>query len=84
MTSSCFLPKAFFARASASGHRRHCLAEVFVAAGTQLVRLSRDLELLETVVVEGELVRIALSPDGGRLVGCLGGDTRTCLMYIRH
>ena len=55
--------------------------EVFVAAGTQLVRLSRDLELLETVVVEGELVRIALSPDGGRLVGCLGGDTRTCLVY---
>ena len=55
--------------------------EVFVAAGTQLVRLSRDLELLETVVVEGELVRIALSLDGGRLVGCLGGDTRTCLVY---
>ena len=55
--------------------------EVFVAAGTQLVRLSRDLELLETAVVEGELVRIALSPDGGRLVGCLGGDTRTCLVY---
>ena len=55
--------------------------EVFVAAGTELVRLSRDLELLETVVVEGELVRIALSPDGGRLVGCLGGDTRTCLVY---
>ena len=55
--------------------------EVFVAMGTQLVRLSRNLELLETVVVEGELVRIALSPDGGRLVGCLGGDTRTCLVY---
>ena len=55
--------------------------EVFVAAGTQLVRLSRDLELLETVLVEGELVRIALSPDGGRLVGCLGGDTRICLVY---
>ena len=55
--------------------------EVFVAMGTQLVRLSRDLELLETVVVEGELVRIALSPDGERLVGCLGGDTRTCLVY---
>ena len=55
--------------------------EVFVVAGTQLVRLSQDLELLETAVVEGELVRIALSPDGGRLVGCLGGDTRTCLVY---
>ena len=55
--------------------------EVFVAAGTQLVRLSQDLELLETAVVEGQLVRIALSPDGGRLVGCLGGDTRTCLVY---
>ena len=55
--------------------------EVFVAAGTQLVRLSQDLELLETAVVEGQLVRIALSPDGGRLVGCLGGDMRTCLVY---
>ena len=55
--------------------------EVFVAAGTELVRLSQDLELLETAVVEGELVRIALSPDGGRLVGCLGGDTRTCFVY---
>ena len=52
-----------------------------MAMGTQLVRLSRDLELLETVVFEGELVRIALSPDGGRLVGCIGGDTRTCLVY---
>ena len=55
--------------------------EVFVAMGTQLVRLSRDLELLGTVVLEGELLRIALSPDGGRLVGCLGEDTRTCFVY---
>ena len=55
--------------------------EVFIAAGTQLMRLSRDLDLLETAEVGGELARIALSPDGGRLVGCLAGDTRTCFVY---
>ena len=55
--------------------------EVFIAAGTQLLRLSRDLDLLETAEVGGELARIALSPDGGRLVGCLAGDTRTCFVY---
>ena len=55
--------------------------EVFIAAGTQLLRLSRDLDLLETAEVGGELARIGLSPDGGRLVGCLAGDTRTCFVY---
>ena len=55
--------------------------EVFIAAGTQLLRLSRDLDLLETAEIGGELARIALSPDGGRLVGCLAGDTRTCFVY---
>ena len=55
--------------------------EVFIAAGTRLLRLSRDLDLLETSEVGGELARIALSPDGGRLVGCLAGDTRTCFVY---
>ena len=55
--------------------------EVFIAAGTQLLRLSRDLNLLETAEVGGELARIALSPDGERLVGCLAGDTRTCFLY---
>ena len=55
--------------------------EVFIAAGTRLLRLSRDLDLLETAEVGGELARIALSPDGGRLVGCLAGDTRTCFVY---
>ena len=55
--------------------------EVFIAAGTRLLRLSRDLDLLETAEVGGELARISLSPDGGRLVGCLAGDTRTCLVY---
>ena len=55
--------------------------EVFIAAGTQLLRLSRDLDLLETAEVGGELARITLSPDGGRLVGCIAGDTRTCFVY---
>ena len=55
--------------------------EVFIVAGTQLLRLSSDLDLQESVAVSGELVRIALSPDGGRLVGCLGGESRTCLVY---
>ena len=55
--------------------------EVFIAAGTQLLRLSRDLDLLETAEVGGKLARIALSPDGGRLVGCLAGDKRTCFLY---
>ena len=41
------------------------------------------LEPRENVTVSGggELVRIALSPDGSTLVGCLGGDSRTCLVY---
>ena len=41
------------------------------------------LEPLENVTVSGggELVRLALSPDGSTLVGCLGGDSRTCLVY---
>ena len=55
--------------------------EVFIAAGTRLLRLSRDLDLLETAEVGGELAKIALSPDGGNLVGCLAGDTRTCFVY---
>ena len=57
--------------------------EVFVAAGSQLLRLNNSLHLLENVTVGGggELVVIALSPDGSRLVGCLGGDSRTCLVY---
>ena len=54
--------------------------EVFVAAGSQLLRLSDSLVRIENVTVGGELVRIALSPDGSRLVGCLR-DNRTCLVY---
>ena len=55
--------------------------EVFIATSSQLLRLSRGLDLLETANVSGELVRMALSPDGSRLVGCLGGDSRTCLVF---
>ena len=57
--------------------------EVFIAAGSQLLRLNNSLHLLENVTVSGggELVVIALSPDGSRLVGCLRGDSRTCLVY---
>ena len=43
------------------------------------------LEPRENVTVSGgedlEFVRLALSPDGSTLVGCLGGDSRTCLVY---
>ena len=55
--------------------------EVFISAGSQLLRLNNTLHLLETISVSGELVRIAVSPDGRRLVGCLGGETRTCVIY---
>ena len=55
--------------------------EVFVAAGAQLLRLDDQLRLLENVTVSGELLRIALSPGGGRLLGCLGGSSRTCLVF---
>ena len=55
--------------------------EVFIARGSQLLRLSRNLELLETATVSGDLVQIALSPNGSKLVGCLGGTSRTCLVY---
>ena len=57
--------------------------EVFIAAGSKLLRLNNSLHLLENVTVSGggELVVIALSPDSSRLVGCLGGDSRTCLVY---
>ena len=55
--------------------------EVFIAGGSQLLRLRRNLELLETATVSGDLVQIALSPDGSKLVGCLGGTSRTCLVY---
>ena len=55
--------------------------EVFITADSQLSRLSRDLVLQESIAVSGVLVRIELSPDGSKLVGCLGGDTRTCLVY---
>ncbi|CAI8020283.1 hypothetical protein GBAR_LOCUS12138 [Geodia barretti] len=57
--------------------------EVFIAAGNQLLRLSRSLDLLETANVSGDdlLIGLALSPDGSRLVGCLGGSSRTCFVY---
>ena len=55
--------------------------EVFVAAGAQLLRLDGQLRLLENVTVSGELLRMALSPGGGRLAGCLGGSSRTCLVF---
>ena len=47
--------------------------DVFIAAGTQLLRLSSTLTLLENVTVSGggELLQIALSPDGSS--GVCGG-----------
>ena len=38
--------------------------EVFLVAGTQLLRLSSDLDLQDSVAVSGELVRIALMAGG--------------------
>lgn len=55
--------------------------EVFIATDSQLLRLNRDLGLSDSVDINGKLVRIAPSPDGNKLVGCLGGDTRTCFVY---
>ena len=57
--------------------------EVFIAAGNQVLRLSRSLDLLETANVSGDdlLIGLALSPDGSRLVGCQGGSSRTCFVY---
>ena len=55
--------------------------DMFVAAGAQLLRLDGQLQLLENVTVSGELLRIALSPGGVMLVGCLGGSSRTCLVF---
>ena len=55
--------------------------DVFITTDSQLLRLSRDLVVQESIAVSGDIVRIELSPDGSRLVGCLGGDTRTCLVY---
>ena len=57
--------------------------DVFIAAGTQLLRLSSTLTLLENVTVSGggELLQIAMSPDGSKVVGCVGGESRTCLVY---
>ena len=43
--------------------------EVFVAAGAQLLRLDGQLRLLVNEKVSRELLRIALSRSGGRLVG---------------
>ena len=54
--------------------------EVFVAVGAQLLRLDGQLRILENVTVSDELVRITLSPGGGRLVGCLS-RFRTCLVF---
>ena len=55
--------------------------EVFVAAGSRLLRLDRQLGLVEEAVVSGNLLRIALSPDGGRLVGCFAGGLKSCLVF---
>ena len=57
---------------------------VFIAAGTKLLRLSSTLTLLENITVSGggELLQIAMRrPDGSKVVGCVGGESRTCLVY---
>ena len=54
--------------------------EVLVAAGDQLLRLDSQLGLLENQTLDGELLRLALSPDNRWLVGCLADEQR-CLVY---
>ena len=77
----CQQPSFLFTAAQSSVAVNRDNGEVLVAAGSQVLRLNNTLHLLETVSVSGELVRIALSPDGSKLVGCLGGETRVCVVY---
>ena len=77
----CQLPSYYLDTTLSSVAVNRNNGDVFIAADSQLTRLSRDLVLQENIAVIGELVQIELSPDGSRLVGCVGGDTRTCLVY---
>ena len=82
IANSCSGQQSFSLPTSPSGVAvRSGSGEVFVATGSRLLRLDRQLGLVEEAVVSGNLLRIALSPDGGRLVGCLAGGLKTCLVF---
>ena len=54
----------------------------YVIAGTQLLRLSRDLQLEQNVTLPDTAATISLSPDGQRLLVCLNGTMdRSCAVY---
>ena len=54
----------------------------YVIAGSQLLRLSRDLQLEQNVTLSGRAATISLSPDGQRLLVCVNaiGD-QSCAVY---
>ena len=82
LRNSCSGQQSFSLPTNPSGAAvRSGSGEVFVAAGSRLLRLDRQLGLVEEAVVSGNLLRIALSPDGSRLVGCLAGGLKTCLVF---
>lgn len=53
--------------------------QVFIATGSQLLRLEGNLTLRENVTVGSDLLNIASSSDGDRLVACL--SDRSCAVY---
>ena len=54
----------------------------YVIAETQLLRLSRDLQLEQNVTLPDTAATISLSPDGQRLLVCLNGTMdQSCAVY---
>ena len=58
------------------------LGRNYVIAGSQLLRLSRDLQLEQNVTLPAIAATISLSPDGQRLLVCVNGMVdRSCAVY---
>ena len=56
--------------------------KAYVLSGSQLLRLSRDLQLEQNVSLPDLGATISLSPDGQRLLVCVNGMTnRSCFIY---
>ncbi len=53
--------------------------QVFLSAGLQLLRLDRELNLVEDVTVNSSILEIALSYDGTKLVACFVDES--CAVY---
>ena len=54
----------------------------YIIAGTQLLRLSRDLQLEQNVTLPDTAATISLSPDGQRLLVCLNAMMdQSCAVY---